>query len=80
MGTSTNGGASGPTITDAERHLLRALLEGHQDKQIAHHNDIPLHRVKYQLRTLYDKIGVNNRTQAALRAKEILRDTQPFSF
>ena len=58
-------------ITPKEQILLKALLKGQQDKQIAHAYDLPLHIVKYRLRTLYDKLGVMNRTQAALIAHEI---------
>lgn len=59
-------------ITLEDKVLLEALLQGVQDKQIAYERDLPLHIVKYRLRTLYDKMGVANRTQAALMARDII--------
>ncbi len=58
-------------ITPREQVLLKDLMRGQQDKQIAYNHDLPLHTVKYRLRSLYDKMGVMNRTQAALMAREI---------
>lgn len=55
-------------------------MQGQQDKQIAYDHDIPLHQVKYRLRTLYEKIGVSNRTQAALKARDLIRDNYSFNF
>lgn len=59
-------------ITPKELSLLKDLVKGHQDKQMAYTHEIPLHMVKYHLRTLYEKLGVRNRTQAALIAREII--------
>ncbi len=58
-------------ITPKELILLKELMRGQQDKQIASTHEIPLHIVKYRLRKLYDKLGVMNRTQAALIAFKI---------
>lgn len=59
------------SIKPKEQALLKDLMAGHQDKQIAKRHDIPLYVVKYRLRTLYDKMGAANRTQAALMGREI---------
>jgi DNA-binding NarL/FixJ family response regulator len=73
MGMDTNDeGQVNAKITLEEEVLLQALLQGVQDKQIAYECDLPLHVVKYRLRTLYDKMGVANRTQAALMARELI--------
>lgn len=58
-------------IKPNEQVLLKDLMAGYQDKQMAKKHDIPLYVVKYRLRTLYDKIGAANRTQAALMGREI---------
>jgi DNA-binding NarL/FixJ family response regulator len=73
MGIGTGGvGGDHVKITSEDQILLQALLQGVQDKQIAYERDLPLHVVKYRLRTLYDKMGVANRTQAALMARELI--------
>lgn len=73
-GENTGEGKSVPLLelTSSEQVLLQELVKGQQDKHIAYDHDLPLHVVKYRLRTLYDKMGVANRTQAALMAREII--------
>jgi DNA-binding NarL/FixJ family response regulator len=50
--------------------VLKGLTEGKSNKEIARDLDIREPTVKLHVKTLYRKIGVANRTQAALIAKE----------
>ncbi|KAF0118551.1 MAG: response regulator [Rhodospirillaceae bacterium] len=52
------------TLTPRERELLSALAGGLTNAQIAAKLDISVNTVKFHLKNLYDKLGVNNRAQA----------------
>lgn len=52
------------TLTARERELLAALAQGWSNLQIAARIGISRNTVKYHLKNLYDKIGVNNRAMA----------------
>lgn len=58
-------------LTPRERDALRGLLQGKSNKEIA--RDLGLHEatVKLHMKKLYRKIGAQNRTQAALIAREV---------
>ncbi len=51
-------------LTARERELLAALANGWTNQQIAHRIGISSNTVKYHLKNLYDKLGVNNRAMA----------------
>ena len=55
-----------------EEVFLKALLQGASNKEMAREYDLPLSAVKYYLQKLYNKLGVKNRNQAALKAREII--------
>jgi two-component system, NarL family, nitrate/nitrite response regulator NarL len=55
-------------LSDREMQILRCLLNGAQNKQIAYELEISDDTVKVRLKTLLKKIGVQNRTQAAIWA------------
>jgi len=57
-------------LTPRERDILRGLLAGHSNKMIANQLGTTDMTVKAQLRHLLRKLGVNNRTQAALWAHQ----------
>ena len=59
-----------PRLTPRERDILRGLLSGHSNKMIANDLGTTDMTVKAQLRHLLRKLGVANRTQAALWARE----------
>lgn len=65
-----NPSASGPHdgLTQRERQVLKGLTEGKSNKHIARDVGILEPTVKLHLRTLYRKLGVSNRTQAAMAA------------
>lgn len=58
------GAAAG--LTPREAQVLRCLAQGQPDKQIAHHCGISPRTVQVHLRNIYAKLGVDNRTAAAL--------------
>ena len=55
------------TLTPRERDLLASLSEGRTNAQIADQLGITLNTVKFHLKNLYEKLGVNNRAQAVAR-------------
>lgn len=52
------------TLTAREKELLAALADGWSNMQIATRIGISRNTVKYHLKNLYDKLGVNNRAMA----------------
>jgi two-component system nitrate/nitrite response regulator NarL len=66
--TASQSGA--PRLTPRERDILRGLLAGASNKTIANDLGTTDMTVKAQLRHLLRKLGVANRTQAALWARE----------
>ena len=57
-----------PELTDRQTAIWRLLAEGRSNKDIARRLAIAESTVKSQIRSIYRKLGVRNRTQAALRA------------
>lgn len=53
-------------LTERERTLLSALAKGWSNQQIAEQLGISRNTVKYHLKNLYDKLGVDNRTMAVV--------------
>ena len=58
-----------PSLTDREREILELLREGLANKEIAVRLGITVKTVKAHLSSLFQKIGVLDRTQAALWAE-----------
>ena len=56
-----NSGTS--TLTAREIEILRLLVSGQTSKEIAAHLNRSEHTVKNQIRSVYQKLGVNNRAQ-----------------
>lgn len=57
-------------LTPRELQMLEKLCDGLSNKEIARALNIQEPTVKLHMKTLFRKIGVNNRTQAAMLAKE----------
>lgn len=57
-------------LTQRELQVLKGLTEGKANKEIARDLDLQEPTVKLHIKTLYRKVGANNRTQAALIARE----------
>jgi DNA-binding NarL/FixJ family response regulator len=58
-----------PALTDREREMLELLRRGLANKEIAAQSGITVKTVKAHLSSLFQKIGVLDRTQAALWAE-----------
>jgi len=52
------------TLSDREREVLVALSQGQQYKEIAANLGISINTVRNYIRTIYDKLHVNTRTEA----------------
>jgi DNA-binding NarL/FixJ family response regulator len=57
-------------LTERELQMLKGLTEGKSNKQIARDLEIQEPTVKLHMKTLYRKMDVENRTQAAMIASE----------
>ena len=57
-----------PRLTEREAQILDGLVKGHSNRMIAHTCDVTEATVKVHMKSILRKIGVENRTQAALWA------------
>jgi len=57
-------------LTRREREILELVAEGQSNQDIAKHLNIAEKTVRNRLSTVFSKLHVNNRTQAALKAHE----------
>jgi DNA-binding NarL/FixJ family response regulator len=64
--------ATGPQLTDREREVLLLVRDGLANKQIARRLGIAERTVKAHLTSVFQRLGVADRTQAALWASEHL--------
>lgn len=64
---SQNTTAAADVLTDREEEVLALLAEGSSNSQIAGRLSLSESTVKFHLRNLYSKLGVTNRTEAAVR-------------
>lgn len=55
-------------FTDRERHILNLLAQGRNNQQIADTMHFSVHSVKVYLSKIFSKLGVDDRTQAAVKA------------
>jgi NarL family two-component system response regulator LiaR len=55
-------------LTDGEMAVLRLVAQGIDNQQIAAELQFSINTVANRLRSIYQKLSVNNRTQAALYA------------
>lgn len=61
-------GAHGVALTDREQEVLALIAIGSANKEIAEELFLSVDTVKSHVRRLYAKLGVHNRTQAAMSA------------
>ena len=52
------------SLTRRELEVLSDLASGRTNKQIARHMGVSLNTVKFHVRNLFQKLGVNSRSQA----------------
>ena len=62
------------TLTSRQRRVLELLAQGLSNKHIARELDISEITVKAHVSLVLRKLGVSNRTQAAIQARKILAD------
>jgi predicted ATPase/DNA-binding CsgD family transcriptional regulator len=67
------------TLSARELEILRLIGQGLTNEAIARELVISLSTVKKHITHIYDKLGVTNRTQALLRARELGLDSPPSS-
>jgi len=69
-------GASGrPTLAPRERQLVRFVRQGLRNREIANQLGVTEGTVKVYLHAVFDKLGVSNRTELAIRADEFLAES-----
>lgn len=66
----TNRGARAG-LTPKETQVLVALAQGQSNKEIARVQGVSDNAIKIHVRNIFAKLGVHNRTQAAMRAHEL---------
>jgi LuxR family maltose regulon positive regulatory protein len=59
-------------LSERELEVLELIAEGFTNSEIASRLYLSLNTVKVHTRNIYQKLGVNNRTQAVARAREIV--------
>jgi DNA-binding CsgD family transcriptional regulator len=69
-GTADGGPALFPTLTRRERQILGLIAQGFDNAQIAAHLDRSEKTVRNNITSIFDKIGVENRAQAIVCARE----------
>jgi LuxR family maltose regulon positive regulatory protein len=57
-------------LSPREYDVVLALADGHSNKVIARQLDLTENTVKFHLRSLYEKLGVNGRMLAVAVARE----------
>jgi two-component system, NarL family, response regulator DevR len=57
-----------PPLTDGQREVLRLLAEGFSNREIAQRVYLSQNTVKTHVQEIFQKLGVRNRVEAALRA------------
>ena len=65
-------GSTGPSLTPRERDLVDLVRRGMRNREIADELGVTEGTVKVYLHALFDKLGVDNRTELAMRASELL--------
>jgi len=67
------------TLTDREARILAHIRRGATNRAIGDAIGIDENRVKIHVRSIFRKIGARNRTEAALKAAEILQLQSPLA-
>jgi DNA-binding CsgD family transcriptional regulator len=55
-----------PNLTDREKEILRLVCDGQTNAEIAVNLHVSRETIKSELKRIFRKIGVGNRTQAAV--------------
>ena len=66
----TLAGESGKALTKREREVLALLRSGARNKEIANQLSLSVNTIKFHIENIYQKLGVQSRTQALRVARE----------
>jgi DNA-binding NarL/FixJ family response regulator len=66
-----------PSMSEQQWKILELLAQGSPNKAIARELGIAASTVKNQLTVVFGKLGVSNRTQAAIAARTVLKSKPP---
>ncbi len=61
---------SGPELSEREKEILALIADGHSNQEISRTLFISVPTVKTHISNLYQKLDVNSRTKAILKARE----------
>jgi two-component system nitrate/nitrite response regulator NarP len=64
--------ARAPSLTPRERELIDLVRQGLRNRDIASQLGVTEGTVKVYLHAIFDKLGVDNRTELAMRAPDLL--------
>src|SRR5262249_36777556 len=66
--TNMTGQNSGTSLSNRDLEILRLIVSGHTDQQISQKLGLADRTVRYRLRTIYTKLQVQTRVEAAVQA------------
>lgn len=69
------GGTARPALAPRERELIRYVRQGLRNREIAKALGVTEGTVKVYLHAIFEKLGVKNRTELAIRADEFLAES-----
>ena len=64
-------GETGPHLTERELDVVRLLASGASNQAIAEQLSLSVHTVRFHLQNVYEKLGVQTRTQAVRLATDL---------
>jgi two-component system nitrate/nitrite response regulator NarP len=73
--TEAYGETRRPALAPRERQLIRFVRQGLRNREIAKELGVTEGTVKVYLHSIFDKLGVNSRTELAIRADEFLTES-----
>jgi len=73
--SDTFGSSGRPSLAPRERQLVRFVRQGLRNREIAKQLGVTEGTVKVYLHAVFDKLGVSNRTELAIRADEFLAES-----
>ena len=73
--TEALGSANRPPLAPRERELIRYVRQGLRNREIAEQLGVTEGTVKVYLHGIFEKLGVNSRTELAIRADEFLAES-----
>ena len=71
----TLGDREGPSLSPRERQLINLVRKGLRNREIADQLGVTEGTIKVYLHAVFEKLGVNSRTELAIRADEFLAES-----